>query len=95
MTDVRELHVPTTGDRDWERARQRVEKQHKFRGDLVAYVVISVALVGAWAATGFGYFWPGWVMGIWGVFLVLDAWNLWFRRPVTDDDVARELQRRR
>ena len=46
-----------------------------------------------WAATGFGYFWPGWVLGAWGVFLLLDAWNAFFRRPLTDADVEEELHR--
>jgi fatty acid desaturase len=80
---------PSPADREW--ARARVEKKHKLRGDFVAYVVINLALIGAWAATGFGYFWPGWILGIWGVFLLLDAWNLYYRRPVTEDEVDREL----
>ena len=44
--------------REREAARKRVEKKHKFRGDVVAYVVINLFLIGLWAATGFGYFWP-------------------------------------
>ena len=98
MVDVREEIAsgsPTATDRDWEQARSRVEKKHRLRSDAVAYVVINVALVIAWAATGSGDFWPGWVMGIWGVFLVLDAWNAYYRPSVTDDDIARELHRRR
>jgi hypothetical protein len=62
------------------------------RGDLVAYVVVNLALIGAWAATGFGYFWPGWILGIWGVFLLLDAWNLYYRRPVTEEEIDREMR---
>jgi 2TM domain len=50
---------------------------------LVAYVLINLALIAAWAVTGFGYFWPGWVLGFWGVFLLLDAWNAYYRRPVS------------
>jgi hypothetical protein len=78
-----------------ELARKRVEKKHKLRGDLVAYVVINVFLIGAWAATGFGYFWPGWVLAGWGVLLLLDAWNVYYRRPVTDDEVDREMRGQR
>ena len=78
-----------------EKARQRLEKKNKFRGDVAAYVVINAFLVVIWAVSGRGYFWPGWVMGGWGVFLLLDAWNLYFRAPVTEADVDRELGRRR
>lgn len=81
-----------TTERD--RARASVERKHKLRADLVAYLVINAALVAAWALTGFGDFWPGWVLGIWGVFLVLDAWNVYYRRPVTEDEVDEELRRR-
>ena len=97
MADVSDQGPVTTStgdaDRDW--ARARVEKKHKLRDDFVAYVVVNVALIVAWAATGFGYFWPGWVLGIWAVFLLLDAWNLYYRRPVTDDEINEELRRRR
>lgn len=96
MVDVREeiaTGSPTATDRDWEQARSRVERKHRLRSDVVAYVVINVALVITWAATGLGDFWPGWVMGIWGVFLILDAWNVYYRPSVTDDDIARELHR--
>ena len=67
---------------------------HKLRADVAAYVVINVAFVVAWAATGFGYFWPGWVLGFWAVFLLLDAWNLYYRRPVTEDEIDKELRHR-
>ena len=83
--------TPSADDRNWDRARRRAEKKHKFQGDVVAFIVVNLGLVGAWAATGFGYFWPGWVMGIWGALLLLDAWNLYGRGPVTDDDIRREL----
>lgn len=80
-------------DRAW--ARARVERKHKLRADLIAYVVINAALVVAWALTGAGYFWPGWVLGFWGVFLLLDVANLYYRRSVTDDEIDEELRKRR
>ena len=35
--------------------------------DTFAYVVINAFLIGVWAVTGAGYFWPGWVLAGWGV----------------------------
>lgn len=40
-----------------------------------------------------GDFWPGWVMAIWGVLLVLDAWDTYMRRPITNEEIERELRR--
>ena len=78
---------------DREHARKRVEKKHKFRGDVVAYVVVNVLLVGVWAVTGAGYFWPGWVLAGWSVLLLLDAWNVYFRRPITEQEIDEEIRR--
>ena len=80
---------------DREQARKRVEKKHKFHGDVVAYVIINVLLIGIWALSGAGYFWPGWVLAVWGVLLLLDAWNLYFRRPITEAEIDEEMRRRR
>ena len=78
---------------EYDRAKTRVENKRKYRADLVAYVVINAFLIVVWAITGRGYFWPGWVLGAWGVFLLLSAWDLFFRREVTHEDVERELHR--
>ena len=78
---------------DYERARVRVEKKRKFRADVVAYVVINAFLVGIWVITGMGYFWPGWILAGWGVFLFLSAWDAFFRQEVTAEDVERELHK--
>ena len=78
-----------------EAARKRVERKHKFSSDAVAYLVINLFLIGLWAATGFGYFWPGWVLAGWGVLLLLDAWSVHYRRSVTEDEIDEELRSRR
>ena len=51
---------------DYEQARDRLMRKRKFRGDVVAYLVINAFLVGIWAVNGLGYFLPGWVLGGWG-----------------------------
>ncbi len=92
MTDRADVENGSVQTSEYERARKRVERKRKFRSDLVAYVVINVFLIGAWAATGTGYFWPGWVLAGWGVALLLDGWNLYYRRPITHDDINREIR---
>lgn len=78
---------------EYDQARKRVERKRKFTADLVAYVVINAFLIVVWAASGMGYFWPAWVLAGWGVLLALDAWNVFYRRPVTRTDIENELRR--
>jgi hypothetical protein len=74
-------------------ARRQAERRRKLGSDAVAYVVVNLFLVGVWAITGVGYFWPGWVLAGWGVALALTAYDVLVRRPVTETDVDAELHR--
>jgi hypothetical protein len=85
---------PPEAQADRERARKQVERKRRFWGGIVFYVVLNLFLIGAWAVTGFGYFWPGWVLAGCAVLAVLDAWNVYFRRPITEEDIDRELRNR-
>jgi hypothetical protein len=76
-----------------EEARKRLQERRDFGSHLVAYIVINAFLVGVWAFTGAGYFWPAWVLAGWGIGLVLHAWNVFFRRPITEAEVDAELER--
>jgi hypothetical protein len=78
---------------DRDAARRRVQARRDFANHVVAYVVVNAFLVVVWAVTGGGYFWPAWVIGGWGVGLVLHAWDVYLRRPVTEADVDAELRR--
>jgi hypothetical protein len=73
-------------------ARERVQKRRDFTGHLVAYVVVNAMLVGIWAIGGRGYFWPAWVLLGWGIGVILNAWDVYFRRPITDADIDREVR---
>src|SRR5262249_22006716 len=76
-------------------ARRRVQAKRDFASHVVAYVVVNAFLVAVWAITGAGYFWPAWVLAGWGAGLVLHAWDVYWRRPVTETDVDTELRRHR
>ena len=76
-------------------AKKRLEKRRDLGAHVVAYVVINAMLVAIWAMTGAGYFWPAWVIFGWGVGLVLNVWDVYFRRPVTEHDIQREIERLR
>jgi hypothetical protein len=87
--------APTDADlvSERERVRERLQLRRDFGTHVVAYVVINAFLVGVWAFTGAGYFWPAWVLGVWGAGLVLHAWEAFVRRPITESDVDAELRR--
>jgi hypothetical protein len=76
-----------------EAARQRVHARREFGSDLAAYVVVNVVVIGIWAVSGAGYFWPAWVLLVWGAFLALHAWKAFWRRPMTEGDIDAELHR--
>jgi hypothetical protein len=82
---------PPTSDR--ELALRRLRKQRDFQAHLVAFVVINAAIWAIWAFTGAGYPWPAWLSGCWGIGLILNAWEVYWRRPITETDVERELER--
>jgi len=95
MTEQSEIDRAVSPSPQYEAARKRVEKKRKFRADVAAYVVINAFLIGAWVVSGRGYFWPGWVLAGWGVALFLDAWNVWFQKPITDAEIEHELRNQR
>ncbi len=84
---------PVHSERD--EARKRLQARRDFGSHVVAYLVINGFLIGIWAFTGAGYFWPAWVLGPWGAGLVLHAWETYLHRPITEADVDAELRRRR
>jgi 2TM domain len=76
-----------------ERARKQLQNRRDFVSHVVAYTVINAFLVGIWAFTGAGYFWPAWVLGCWGAGLVLHAWDTFLHQPITEADIDAELHR--
>ena len=91
-------HLPEAEDEvvdEREAARRRVRDRRDFSSNLVAFVVINGALIAIWAVSGGGYFWPAWVIALWGIGLLLHAWNSFVRKPVTEADVDSEMRRHR
>jgi hypothetical protein len=75
-------------------AVKSLEKKRGWQAGMVAYVVVNAFLVGIWAMTGRGYFWPAWPIGGWGLGMALSFWDVFVRRPITEEDIEAELRRR-
>lgn len=74
-------------------ARKRVQARRDLVNHAIVYVVVNSFFVGMWWFTGAGYFWPAWILGGWGIGLALNAWDVLFRRPITEAEIERELRR--
>lgn len=74
-------------------AIKRVSAKRYFRRHVANYLVVNALLVGVWALTGSGSFWPGWVMLVWGAGLASHGWNTFYEKPISEDEIRRELEK--
>jgi len=80
-------------------ATKRVRARRGFFWHVIVYVVINLFLIGIWYFTGRGYFWPGWVLGGWGIALIFNAIaafgreDMWSEREAVDKEVEKIKKR--
>jgi hypothetical protein len=87
VTDTREQAA-----RD--RAVTQLKKRRDFRGHLLVYVLVNTFLVVIWAVTGaHGFFWPVFPIVGWGIGVVMNAWDVYWRPRITEGDIQREIER--
>jgi len=48
-----------------------------------------------WALTGGGYFWPVWPALGWGIGVAMHGWATFGRRPISEEEIQREMGRSR
>jgi hypothetical protein len=87
-----ETSVESTVKQRRELAIKRIEEKNGFKMDLVAFVVVNAMLVLIWAITGAGYFWPIWVIGLWGVGVVLHGYTVYQGNQYTEEEIEREMR---
>ncbi len=74
-------------------AVKRVKAKRDFRSHAATYVIVNLLLIGIWALSGAGYFWPIWAIVGWGVGLAFHGWGTYFERPITEEQIRREMER--
>ena len=74
-------------------AVKRVKAKRDFKSHAVVYVLVNTLLVIIWASAGAAYFWPIWTIAGWGIGLALHAWSVYFDKPITEDEIRREMER--
>ena len=77
-----------------DRAMQQLKKRRDFRGHLLIYVLVNAFLVAIWAITNrHGFFWPVFPIVGWGIGVVMNAWDVYWRRDITEADIQHEIER--
>jgi hypothetical protein len=76
-----------------DRAMEQLKKRRDFRGHVLIYMLFNAFLVMIWAITDpHVFFWPVFPIGIWGIGVVMNAWDVYWRREITEEDIRREIE---
>jgi hypothetical protein len=89
MTVISPQNQPTATVRS--SALKRLELKRALVSHVVSYVVINAFVLVVWLVSDTGYFWPAWMMAAWGVGLVFNIWDVYGRRPITEEDIEAEV----
>jgi 2TM domain len=77
-----------------DQAVTQLKKRRDFHAHLLVYVLVNAFLVVIWAVTGVhGFFWPIFLIAIWGIGVVMNAWDVYWRHPITETDIQHEIER--
>ena len=77
-----------------DRAMEQLKKRRDFRGHVLIYVLVNAFLVAIWAMTDpHGFFWPVFPIVGWGIGVVMNAWDVYWRPEITEDDIQHEMER--
>ncbi len=77
-----------------DRAAAQLKKRRDFRGHLLVYVLVSTFLVVIWAVIDVhGFFWPVFPIVGWGIGVVMNAWDVYWRPEITAEDIQHEIER--
>lgn len=76
-------------------AVKRINAKRNFRRTAGSFVIVWVILIGIWALSGAGYFWPGWAIFGMGIALLFMGWSAYgpAERPVTEQDINDEMRK--
>ncbi len=77
-----------------QRAVKQVRKRRDFYGHLLVFVLVNAAVITIWAALGDGgFFWPIFLILGWGIGLVMNAWDVFYRSYEDEGQIQREIDR--
>lgn len=87
--------TPRTDEELREQAILQLKKKRDFRSHIFIYALVNTMLVVIWAVTGAGFFWPVFPILGWGIGVAANAWDVYARKPISEDEIQRESARLR
>ena len=95
--DDREELVASTTEALREQALRSLKKRRDFKAHVFVYVLVNLVVWGIWLVIAISshswWPWPVFVTLGWGIGLVMNAWDVYLRRPITEDELEREITR--
>jgi fatty acid desaturase len=80
-----------------EQALRRLKQRRDFRTHAFTYLVVNTMVWGIWIIIGLSadawFPWPAFVTLGWGIGLIMNAWDVYMRRPISEEDIRREMDR--
>jgi 2TM domain len=80
-----------------EQALRRLTKRRELKTHAVAFTLVNLTVWGIWAViaatSGSSWPWPVFLTLFWGIGLAMNAWDVYFRKPITEQELKRELDR--
>jgi len=77
-----------------DKAIRQLKKQRDFRSHLLVYILINTFFVAIWLLTDpNGFFWPMFPIAGWGIGVIMNAWDVYGRQEITEQDIHREMDR--
>jgi hypothetical protein len=77
-----------------DQAVTQLKKRRDFHAHLLVYVLFNAFLVVIWAVIGVHwFFWPIFPIAGWGIGVVMNAWDVYWRHPITEADIQHEIER--
>ncbi|UDY34803.1 2TM domain-containing protein [Dermatobacter hominis] len=67
--------------------------RRELTANVVSFLIVNAFMWALWLMTGAGYPWPIWVTGPWLVGVAFHAWQVRGEKPITEDDIEREMRR--
>jgi 2TM domain len=87
--------VATTPDALRKQALSRLKKRRDFKAHAFVYVLVNLVVWGIWAVVGTSahswWPWPVFMTLFWGIGLVMNAWDVYLRKPITEEELQREM----
>ena len=80
-----------------EQALRRLTKRRDLKTHAAVFTLVNLTVWGIWvviaAASGSWWPWPVFLTLFWGIGLAMNAWDVYFRKPITEQELKAEIDR--